>query len=335
MTDPKDTPSMDPSDGAAVPSVVDLDATDRLLDAIARGGVRATDPGIELLSLAAGPVDDAEVVGAADFVAAVAGASPHRHLVPALGPQRTTTNVFRVVVAKSALLASLLAVGVAGAGAVTGVIAYTAHQNPAPDRLLRPEVTTTKIGQQAPEGDERDAGEARSAATSTAPTTAPTTAHDGAALPRSATERPTTEPLPATGPTNTGPTNTEPVGGADPQDDTTDRDLAGPGAAAMPTSSRVPAIDDEAAGTTPAAHTPPSPRPRPAAPVARARDTGIPWGVCAAGCSAQRATDPPTPAAASTSSRSSATSAPRTDASAPQPRGPRCGRDCSAAERPL
>ena len=42
----------------------------------------------------------------------------------------------------------------------------------------------------------------------------------------------------------------------------------------------------------------------------------IPWGVCAAECSAPPVTDPPTPAAASTSSRSSATSARRTGASA-------------------
>ena len=55
---------------------------------------------------------------------------------------------------------------------------------------------------------------------------------------------------------------------------------------------------------------------------ARARDL-IPWGVCAAECSAPRVTDPPTPAAASTSSRCSATSARQTVASASVRRGRR------------
>ena len=50
------------------------------------------------------------------------------------------------------------------------------------------------------------------------------------------------------------------------------------------------------------------------------RSRVIPWGVCAAECSAPPVTDPPTPAAASTSNRSSATSAPRTAVSASDPR---------------
>jgi hypothetical protein len=304
MTGPKDTPPMDPSDGTAVPSVEDLDATDRLLDAIARGGLRATDPGIELLSLAAGPANDAEMAGGAGFVAAVADASRHRHMAAEHRPHRSISRVGRVLVAKAAVLASLLAVGVAGAGAVTGVIAYTAHQNPAPDRLLRPEVTTTKVdlGQRAPAGDDRDEPAPTTPTTPTAPTTRATT-DNGATVPQPTTER---------------------LDGAVPQDDTTDRDLAEPGVAIMPTSAGPTTVDDDgAAGTTSPVNAPPVTRSRPSTSVARAPDTGIPWGVCAAGCSAPRATDPPTPAAASTSSRSSATSAPRTDASAPQPRGPR------------
>ena len=58
----------------------------------------------------------------------------------------------------------------------------------------------------------------------------------------------------------------------------------------------------------------------------------IPWGVCAAECSAPLVTAPPTPAAASTSSRCSATSAPPTGASASARRSRRSCPASSAAD---
>lgn len=338
MTRWDDLSPKDPRDrNNAVPSAEELDATDRLLDAIARDGVRAAEPEIELLRLAAGPAADAETEGAAGFAAALADAVGHRPVVSERRPSSSISHLGRVLAAKIAVLASLLAVGVAGAGAVTGVIAYTAHHNQAPDRLLRPEVTTIEpdATPRAPADDGRDERGA--------PTPTPTTADDGAAgAPRTAVPHTTTDPL----------DGTDPAGDTDPPDDTAVRNIAAPDAAVAPTDSE-PTPDEaaDAAGgplhrepsprasseqrgspdlpvviggrTTPAVDAPPIERPRPATAVAPTHARAIPWGVCVAGCSAPRATDPPTPAAASTSSRSSATSAPRSDASAPQPRGPR------------
>ena len=110
-----------PTDMTSVPSAAELDETDRYLDRLAAGGRRvAADAGGALLSSAAAPGEESELAGASAFTAALADSVDERR---ALADEPRTINVLgRVIAAKVAVIAAVATLGIAGAGAATGVI---------------------------------------------------------------------------------------------------------------------------------------------------------------------------------------------------------------------
>ena len=110
-----------PTDMTSVPSAAELDETDRYLDRLAAGGsARPADAGGALLSSAAAPGEEPELAGASAFTAALADSVDERR---ALADEPRTINVLgRVIAAKVVVIAAVAALGIAGAGAATGVI---------------------------------------------------------------------------------------------------------------------------------------------------------------------------------------------------------------------
>jgi hypothetical protein len=113
-------------DGDDMPSQTELDATDRVLSSIAVG-TRPSDgaehDGVtQLLLAASGPAGAGELVGSDRFVDAVSSAPtrPHRASAP-------VAFVGKAVAAKAAVIAAVTVLGIAGAGAATGVILHVAN----------------------------------------------------------------------------------------------------------------------------------------------------------------------------------------------------------------
>jgi hypothetical protein len=120
---------IDRSDAHDDPSDAELDATDGLLSSIATGTVatagEAPDPVTELLRAASGPAGAGELVGADQFVAAVSSTDTE--------PRRAGTSpaalVGKAFAAKAAVIAAVTVLGIAGAGAATGVILRVANDS--------------------------------------------------------------------------------------------------------------------------------------------------------------------------------------------------------------
>jgi hypothetical protein len=123
------------SDAHGTPEDVQLDASDRLLTAIAAGttstGTLASDPLTELLRTASGPAGSGELVGEEQFVAAVSTPAEQRRRAGA----SPAGLVGKAVAAKVAVIAAVTVLGIAGAGAATGVILRVANDD-APQPLV-------------------------------------------------------------------------------------------------------------------------------------------------------------------------------------------------------
>lgn len=116
------------ADAHDTPSEHELDASDRFLSSIAAGAMPTDavgpDPLTELLRAASGPAGAGELAGSEQFVAAVSAkeTSTRRGATPAV-------FVGKAVAAKVAVIAAVTVLGIASAGAATGVILHVANDD--------------------------------------------------------------------------------------------------------------------------------------------------------------------------------------------------------------
>ena len=137
MSRPRDPSHMS---AESTPSAAELEESERLFADLRSGDLEFTsDPTVRLLRSARGPATPDELIGADDFAEHVAVASgagiTARHAmsggtVPASRRERMRL-IGRALAAKAALIAGIGVLGVAGAGAASGVI-IASHQQPEP-----------------------------------------------------------------------------------------------------------------------------------------------------------------------------------------------------------
>ena len=197
MSRPRDPSHMS---AESTPSAAELEESERLFADLRSGDLEFTsDPTVRLLRSARGPATPDELIGADDFAEHVAVASgagiTARHAmsggtVPASWRERMRL-IGRALAAKAALIAGIGVLGVAGAGAASGVI-IASHQQP------EPSTTETLPG------------------STVSPTTAgtATTVPEPVVVPTSTTVTTSIPPGPAT----TGPTLPEPRADGTPLD---------------------------------------------------------------------------------------------------------------------
>ena len=169
------TAPSDPSDvlDTSAPSTVELDATDHILSELATGRTSpddmSADPSLALLLAASqDPTEDElrDSVGFAVLAAAAANASrmAQQVVIPVVEAGRPTTasRVRKALAVKVALVLGVVVLGVAGAGAATGIVVAARSDDPVPTTVTSIAGSADRTGTDDLVGDASDGTRDRS-----------------------------------------------------------------------------------------------------------------------------------------------------------------------------